>query len=279
MKLGELELIPLLEGIFYLDGGAMFGVVPKTMWSKLNPADDKNRIELSMRNLLIKTGKLNILIDTGLGDKIKDKFIEIYNVRRPKSLRQRLHDLNIKPEDINIVINTHLHFDHCGGNTIYNEQQKPIPAFPKAKYFIQRQEWEDATHPNERTKASYLPENFMPVGEANQLEFVDGDSEIAPGIKLIRTGGHTRGHQMVKIETQGKTAVYWGDLIPTTSHIKIPFVMGYDLYPLDTIDKKKTFLKQAIKENWLLFFEHDPKWTMGYLKEENGDLKLEPVTP
>lgn len=277
MNLGKFDLQIIEDGIFYLDGGAMFGVVPKIMWNRTNPADDLNRIELALNCLLIQTGKHNILVDTGLGNKVKDRFIEIYKVSRPKMLLNSLKEFGLNPNDIDIVINTHLHFDHCGGNTILNDQHKPVPAFPEAKYFIQRKEWEDAVDPNERAKASYLPENFVPIKDTGQLVLVEGDREIAPGIKLINTGGHTRGHQMVKIESDGKTALYWGDLIPTTSHIKIPFVMSYDLYPIDTLDQKKFYLKKVVEEKWLLIFEHDPKIKMGYLNQEGNEFKLQPI--
>ncbi|MEO0226369.1 MAG: MBL fold metallo-hydrolase [candidate division WOR-3 bacterium] len=168
MKLGKLDLEIINDGIFYLDGGAMFGVVPKVMWSKLNPADDKNRIELALNLLLIKGKDFKILIDTGIGDKLKERFIEIYSVQRGKGLIQNLNDLGIKPDEIDIVINTHLHFDHCGGNTIYNEDKRAIPTFCRAKYFVQKAEWADAVSPNERTKASYLLENFLPIQNSGQ---------------------------------------------------------------------------------------------------------------
>jgi len=308
MQFGKFKFSILYDGTFWLDGGAMFGVVPKILWNKLNPADELNRIKLSLNCLLVQTPNNNILIDTGLGEKVDEKFKEMYRLERNTTLIESLKKIGLKPEDIDFVINTHLHFDHCGGNTISPSplplpqasrlalrpetqyrgktqcrerasgkgERKFVPTFPKAKYVIQKKEWLEATNPNERTKASYLKENFMPIKEADQLMLVDGDHEIMPGIKAINTSGHTQGHQSVLIESEGKTAIYFGDLIPTASHIKIPYIMGYDLYPLDSIEKKKEILNRALKENWLLIFEHDPKVIFAYLIEENGRPILKP---
>jgi glyoxylase-like metal-dependent hydrolase (beta-lactamase superfamily II) len=273
MKLGNFEIFLISDGKFWLDGGAMFGVVPKVLWEKTNPADQHNRIEMAFNCCLVRTQNKNILIDTGVGDKLDEKFAEIYKIDKPQNISTSLKAVGLSEADIDIVINTHLHFDHCGGNTKV-ENGEFVPRFKNAKYFIQRQEWEDATHPNERTKASYLKENFVPIKEKGQLELVDGDKEIVPGVKTIATGGHTLGHQSILIKSEGKIAFYLGDLIPTTSHIKIPYVMGYDLYPLDTIKKKKELLKKAVEEHWLLIFEHDPKIFAGYLGEQQGKFIL-----
>lgn len=294
MKLGKFNLSVVSDGKFWLDGGAMFGVVPKVLWNKLNPADEMNRIELGLNCLLIQTPENNILVDTGLGEKIDEKFKEMFRVERDSSLIESLDKIGLKPEDIDFVINTHLHFDHCGGNTIlspgfsssklencsgaiHRTKKSFIPTFSRAKYIIQKQEWDDATNPNERTKASYLKENFIPIDEAGQLVLVNGEHELVHGIKVIITKGHTKGHQSVLIESDGKKAIYFGDLIPTASHIKIPYIMGYDLYPLDIIEKKKEILNRVIKENWLLIFEHDPKISFAYLVEENGKHTLKPI--
>lgn len=276
VKLGQFELSIVSDGKFWLDGGTMFGVVPKVMWDKLNPADDLNRIELGLNCLLIQTPDNKILVDTGIGEKLKERFKDIYRVERDFSLIEVLHRRGIEPEDIDKVINTHLHFDHCGGNTV-KKGGKSVPTFPNAQYIIQRQEWYDAIHPNERTKASYLKENFVPLEENAQLLLVDGEQEVSKGVKVIVTNGHTQGHQSVLIESNGSKAIYFGDLIPTTSHIKIPYVMGYDLFPLDIIKKKKDILQTALGEHWLLIFEHDPKTTFAYIVEENGNQVLKPV--
>lgn len=275
MKFGKFEFSMVSDGTFWLDGGAMFGIVPKVLWNKTNPADELNRIELKLNCLLIQTPEKNVLVDTGIGEKLDDKFKGIYRVERDFGLITSLEKNGLKPEDIDFVINTHLHFDHCGGNTI-KKDGKFVPTFSNAKYIIQKQEWHDATQSNERTKASYLKENFIPIEETGQLILVDGEHEIIPGIKVIATNGHTQGHQSVLLESEGKKALYLGDLIPTTSHVKIPYIMGYDLYPLDVMEKKEEVLRQAIEEKWLLIFEHDPKTPFAYLVEENGKQILKP---
>lgn len=275
-KLGEFELTIVSDGKFWLDGGAMFGVVPKVIWDKQNPADVFNRIELGLNCLLIKSPDDLILVDTGVGTKLKERFKDIYRVEREYGLIQALGKHGIKPENIDKVINTHLHFDHCGGNTIKKESEV-VPTFPNAQYIIQKQEWHDATNPNERTKASYLGENFLPLQENEQILLVDGDTDIIAGIKVIHTNGHTRGHQSVMIESNGEKAMYFGDFIPTASHIRIPYTMGYDLYPIDLIEKKKDILKTALEEHWLLIFEHDPKNPFAYAVLKDGHIVTEPV--
>ena len=274
VKLGQFELSIISDGRFWLDGGTMFGVVPKVMWNKLIPVDELNRVELSLNCLLIETPEGNVLIDTGINDKLKDRFKEIYKMDRDITFVESLNRMGFKPENIDFVINTHLHFDHCGGNTI-KKDGKLIPTFPNAKYIVQKQEWSDATDSNERTKASYLEENFMPVKESGQLMLVDGNYEVLPGIKVIMTNGHTKGHQSVLIESEGEKAIYFGDLIPTASHIKIPYIAAYDLFPLAVVEKKKEILELAIKEKWLLIFEHDPKITFAYLIEKDGKAILQ----
>ena len=276
MKLGQFELSIISDGRFWLDGGTMFGVVPKVMWNKLIPVDELNRVELSLNCLLIETPEGNVLIDTGINDKLKDRFKEIYKMDRDITFVESLNRMGFKPENIDFVINTHLHFDHCGGNTI-KKDGKLIPTFPNAKYIVQKQEWSDATDSNERTKASYLKENFMPVKESGQLMLVDGNYEVLPGIKMIMTNGHTKGHQSVLIESKGEKAIYLGDLIPTASHIKIPYIAAYDLFPLAVVEKKKEILEQAIKEKWLLIFEHDPDVVFAYVIEESGKAVLQPL--
>jgi len=276
VKLGQFELSIVSDGRFWLDGGAMFGIVPKVLWNKLNPADELNRIELGLNCLLVQTSDKNIVIDTGVGEKLKERFKEIYRIERDYGLIESLAKIGLKPENIDFVINTHLHFDHCGGNTI-KKDGKLIPTFPNAKYIIQKQEWFDATNPNEKTKASYLKENFIPIKESGQLMLVHDKYEVLPGIKVFITNGHTQGHQSVLIESGDKKAIYLGDLIPTASHIKIPYIAAYDLFPLAVVEKKKEILEQAIKEKWLLVFEHDPKVIFAYVIEENRKAILQPL--
>jgi len=277
MRLGSFELSIVRDATFRLDGGAMFGVIPKTLWERKAPADKKNRILLALNCLLIQTGKERILIDTGIGDKLDGKFIEIYSLKRQNGLLRSLASLGISPDQINKVVLTHLHFDHAGGNTRIGNEGKPIPTFPRAQYYIQRKEWEDALYTNERTKASYLAENFLPLEEARQLKLIEGDFQIAPGIEAILTGGHTKSHQVVLIQSGGEKAIFWGDLIPTTAHLALPYIMGYDLFPLETMEKKRELLRWAVKERWLSIFEHDPEIALGYLVEEKGKIRVENI--
>jgi glyoxylase-like metal-dependent hydrolase (beta-lactamase superfamily II) len=277
MKLGKFEIYPVTDGKFRLDGGAMFGVVPKVLWEKCCPADEKNRIQLGLNCLLIRAHGKNILVDTGLGSKVDPKFQDRFAVERRPPLDDSLKKVGLAVEDVHMVINTHLHFDHCGGNT-HRENGQVVPAFPKAKYFVQRGEYEDAVRANERTRASYLKENFTPVAHVNLWEFLDGETEVVPGVSVVVTGGHTAHHQAVKIHSEGKTALYLGDLIPTVSHLPLPYVMGYDLYPLQTLEAKRGILDRAFEEKWLLVFEHDPKVQMGYVKKDvEGKYYLEEV--
>jgi glyoxylase-like metal-dependent hydrolase (beta-lactamase superfamily II) len=278
VKLGEFEIYPVTDGRFRLDGGAMFGVVPKVLWEKCCPADERNRIALALNCLLIRAHGKNILVDTGLGSKENGKFQDLFAIDRTPPLYASLKQLGLTSEDIHLVVNTHLHFDHAGGNTIRDDQGELLPAFPKAKYFVQRGEYEDAARANERTKASYRRENFTPVAHVNQWEFLDGDTELLPGISAVVTQGHTRCHQGVKIESEGKVAFYLGDLIPTVSHLPLPYIMGYDLYPLQTLETKRWILDQAFDEKWLLVFEHDPRIQKGYVnKDVEGKYFLQEV--
>ena len=278
MKLGAFEIYPVTDGRFRLDGGAMFGVVPKVLWERCCPADERNRIALGLNCLLIRAHGKNILVDTGLGNKANGKFKDLFAVDQKPPLRDSLRELGLTRDDIHLVINTHLHFDHAGGNTVRDEQGRLVPAFPKAKYVVQRGEYDDAAKANERTKASYRPENFHPFAQAGAWEFLEGDTELLRGISTVVTHGHTRWHQGVKIESEGKVAFYLGDLIPTVSHLPLPYIMGYDLYPMQTLEAKRSLLNQAYDEKWLLIFEHDPCVQMGYVrKDAEGKYFLEEV--
>jgi methylmalonyl-CoA epimerase len=266
--LGDLELISVSDGIFRLDGGAMFGVIPKTMWSKKAPSDDRNRVPLAMRPLIVR-GNRTMIIDAGLGDKENDKFQDIYGVERTRNLDHTLAEAGLAPEDIDIVLATHLHFDHAGGFTVRDAGGRLRPRFPRAQYIVRRGEWEVATHPNSRTRASYLLDNYVPLAEAGVLQLVDDDVTIMPGVRVRRTGGHTQDHQMILIESGGKTAAFVADLIPTPNHMPEPWVMGFDLYPLETMTAKQQFIKEAIEKKMLIFFEHDPAVVAGYIQEED----------
>jgi methylmalonyl-CoA epimerase len=276
--LGNLELISLFDGFFRLDGGAMFGVVPKTLWAKQAPPDDRNRILLAMRPLIVR-GARTMLIDAGLGDKDDRKFHDIYGVDRSRNLDHTLAEAGIAPEAIDIVLATHLHFDHAGGFTTRDAAGRVRPRFPRAQYVVRRGEWDDARQANERNRASYLADNFMPLADAGVLQLVDDDQTIMPGVKVKRTGGHTMHHQMVVIESAGKTAAFAADLVPTIAHLPDPWIMGYDLYPMDTLASKKAFYKEAVENNILVFFEHDPALAAGYLGEEQGKRRVIPAVP
>ena len=274
--LGDLELISVCDGFFRLDGGAMFGVVPKPLWEKKTPSDERNRITLAMRPLIVR-GMRTMIIDAGLGDKQNEKFIDIYGVERARNLDHTLAEAGLTPEDIDIVLATHLHFDHAGGFTMRDAAGRLRPRFPRAQYIVRRGEWEDATHPHERNRASYLFDNYVPLAEAGVLQLVDDDQTIMPGVKVRRTGGHTMHHQMVLIESGGKTAAFVADLMPTTAHVSEAWIVGYDLYPMDTLAAKKAFLKEAVEREILVFLEHDPHIAAGYIHEQDGRRTVVPL--
>jgi len=277
MKLGAFEIHIVTDGQFRLDGGAMFGVVPRVLWEQCCPADEKHRIRLAVNCLLIRAHGKNILVDTGLGNKWEAKYHKMFAIDRTPPLADSLERVAVSFDDIHMVINTHLHFDHAGGNTVA-EHGRLVPAFRRATYFVQRGEYQDAVQANERTKASYRRENLAPIEESRRWEFLDGDTDLLPGLSVLVTGGHTAHHQAVKIESEGQVACFLGDLIPTASHLPLPYIMGYDLYPMQTLEAKRALLNQAHQERWLLCFEHDPNVRMGRIrKDEENRYCLDPV--
>jgi len=248
-------------GSLWLDGGAMFGVVPKPLWSRRSPADDRNRIPLAMRCLLVETDEATLLVDTGLGNKEGEKFKSIYGVSNegePTRLESSLSRLGIEPEDIDVVVATHLHFDHAGGGTRREKDGTVRPAFPAARYVVCRGEYEFARWDNERVRASYMSDNFEPLAAAGCLDLVDGGSEVVPGVHLVATPGHTPHHQSVHIDLGGETVLFLADLVPTTAHLPLPWIMGYDVQPLVTLESKRETLTRAADGGWWLVFEHDP---------------------
>jgi glyoxylase-like metal-dependent hydrolase (beta-lactamase superfamily II) len=275
ISLGQFEIYGLRDGLFYLDGGAMFGVVPKTLWEKKFPADDKNRIKLALNSILIKTAKALILVETGIGSDLDPKFYDYYSVEREPGLVLSLEKLGYQTEDIDFVINTHLHFDHCGGNTYKDEKGEDIPTFPKARYIIQKGEWEYALHPTERDKSSYLEQNFLPLEKHGLLQLVDGNKKISEGIEVIVVPGHTARHQCVKASSEGKIFFFLGDLVPTSAHVGLSYIMSYDLFPQETLQKKKKYFEQAIEEDWILAFNHDPEHFFGKVKKVNNKYTFE----
>jgi len=268
--LGDLELITLSDGFIGLDGGAMFGIVPRMLWEKRLPPDDCNRVPLGMRPLIVRNGRTTMIIDAGCGDKMDAKSAAIFRLDRRYHLDHALAEAGLAAEDIDLVVASHLHFDHVGGFTAVRQDGSVVPRFPNANYIAHRGEWEDATHPHERNRASYLQENFVPLKDAGVLTLVDDEAEVMPGVRYRRSGGHTPNHQVLMIESGGKTAVFTADMYPTSAHVPDPWVMGYDLLPVETLAFKRAFAREAIEREYLLFFEHDPSMAAGYLREKDG---------
>ena len=275
--LGKLRLTSVNDGLFRLDGGAMFGVVPRPLWAKKAPPDDRNRIVLAMRPLVVEAEWGRMIIDCGVGDKMDAKSADIYALDRRRHLDHALADAGLSAESFDSVLATHLHFDHFGGATTRDARGAVVPRFPRATYFIRRGEWHDATHTHERNRASYLPDDFVPLDKAGVVGFYDADHEVQRGVRVVRTGGHTGQHQIVFLESEGQTAVFTADLIPTTAHVQDPWIMGYDLFPMDTLTFKKRFIRDAIEREFLIFFEHDPFVAAGYIREKDGKRFVEQV--
>ena len=276
MHLGEIEVRFLDAGNFWLDGGAMFGVVPKTLWERRAAADEKNRIKLRANSLLVRAGAKNILIETGNGAKWEPKLRAIYGIAEGDALQRALGDAGVSAEKIDVVINTHLHFDHAGGNT-KTVGEKVVPTFANAKYFLQRGELEHAMKPSERDRASYFPDRFVPITEAGQWSLVDGDAEIVPGISVVRIPGHNADIQAVKISGGGKTILCCADMLPTRHHLPLAWVTGYDLYPLQSLESKRKWIAEAVKNGWIVAFGHDPEFAAATLHEAGGKVEFEPV--
>ncbi len=276
LALGDFELSIFSDGIYPLDGGAFFGVVPKIMWSRRVVADERNYVLAGLNSLLIRTGKKNVLIETGMGNKLSERMIRFYG--QPAELLRNLNAAGVAPEDIDIVINTHLHFDHCGWNTVRGKDGKIVPTFPHAKYYAPEGEWQYARRPSERDAISYIPENYDPLVQSGQMTLLKGGEEIVPGISVRTFPGHTAHMQAVIVESGGRTACYISDLIPTTAHIDLTWGMSFDLYPLQTIESKKQYYAKALPEKWLTVFTHDPKVPWAYVeKDESGRMMAREV--
>lgn len=284
LKIGDYEICPIPTGIFGLDGGAMFGTVPKVLWEKSNPPDDKNRISMEARGLLLKCSGRNILIDCGnggdfiakYGEKLGSKFNEMYNINdEGPSLKKSLNAHGLSFEDIHHVVLTHLHFDHAGGATC-ERNGKIVPTFPKAKYHLQKKNFETASHPNLREKASYFAANFQPLVDAQVLNLLDGPAEnFLPGISAQISNGHTEGHQMIRVSDEKQTLVYCGDVVPTSSHVRLAWVMGYDLHPMNLIEEKIRYMGPAADQGWYLFFEHDPYCDAALIARNGSDFAVQ----
>jgi len=276
--IGNCKLFFLNDGAFSLDCGALFGIVPKIIWEKLVQADELNRCEISSNPLLVKTPEHHVLIDPGLGDKYSEKLRFIYNIKREKTLADSLKEINLKPEDSDIVIATHAHFDHIGAGTKANEHGEIVPTFPNARHYFQKGEWEDANNPDERTKATYFKENLQPLQEQGLVELINGNVQILPQIRVKKTGGHTKHHQMVIIESDGKTAVYPGDILPSSHHLPIPYVMALDLYPVEVMAAKRKLYQRAINGNWLIIIDHGEEVRAGYIRFDGRRYSFETIS-
>ncbi|MGZ4818149.1 MAG: MBL fold metallo-hydrolase [Terriglobales bacterium] len=273
--IGNFELSLFTDGTYLLDGGAMFGVIPKVMWEKKAHADKLNRIVLACNSLLIRDGKQTVLVETGIGPKLPEKRHNIF--QNQPQLPDNLRAGGVDPAEIDIVINTHLHFDHCGWNT-YVENGQVKPTFPKARYYTQAGEVEHGHQQHERDRVSYLSENYDPLIASGQMQLLRGDGEITPGISVRVYPGHTRHMMAVLVRSGGKTACYISDLVPMLSHLDLTWVMGYDLFPLETIDNRKKFYEEAIRENWLVVFTHEPQTPAVFLdRDEKGKITASPV--
>lgn len=277
MKIGDYKIAALDTGTFALDGGAMFGIVPKTIWNRKNPADEKNRIDMALRCMLIVGAGRTIVVDAGIGGKFSAKHTEIYKVDVNKSdIHKSLDEHGIAVDDVTDVILTHLHFDHAGGAT-YLEDGIAQPTFANATYYVQKDHLTLAQNPSEKDKGSFRAENFEPLLEAGRLKVISGEQELLPGVSLIISNGHTTGQQLVKVSDGASTLVYCADLIPTSSHLPIPYVMSYDIFPVTTISEKKKLLHDASEGDWMLFFEHDPVVEIVKIKKGQKGFEIKEV--
>jgi len=276
MHLGNIEIRYLDGGAFGLDGGAMFGVVPKVLWAKKTAPDEKNRIRMRANSLLVRAHHKTILIETGNGTKWDAKQRAIYQVQDGDPLVDSLHRAGIQPDDIDLVINTHLHFDHAGGNTRM-EEDRAVPTFRNARYVVQKSELEHALQPSERDRASYFPDNYQPITDTGQWNLVDGDAEILPGISVARIPGHNASIQAVVLSGGGKSLAFVADLLPTRHHIPLPWIMAYDLYPMQTLETKRKWVPRFVNEGWTVVFAHDPDMAAATLHDRDGKIEIESV--
>jgi glyoxylase-like metal-dependent hydrolase (beta-lactamase superfamily II) len=273
VRIGRFDVRIFSDGVFRLDGGAMFGIVPKVLWEKQKPADARNRITMDMNCLLIRDADHVVLVETGAGPKLTDKQKANFGIEDPPRLLDELKTQGVRPDQVTLVVNTHLHFDHAGGNT-YRSGDRLVPTFPRASYVFQRLEWEDALNANERTRGSYLADDYAPLEAARKVELIDESVEIIPGVRLDRIQGHTRGTQTVRVFDRGETLFFSSDFMPDRHHLPLPWIPAFDLFPLDTLAAKKAILPRAIGERWTVAFTHDlPRF--GRISEVEGRLRFE----
>jgi glyoxylase-like metal-dependent hydrolase (beta-lactamase superfamily II) len=276
MHFGGMEVRHIDAGSFWLDGGSMFGIVPRTMWEKKMVPDERHRLRFACNSLLVRAGGKTVLVETGNGTKRDEKLRKIYSFPANDPLTESLAKEGVRPEEIDLVINTHLHFDHAGGNTRLVDGGV-VPAFSKAKYVVQKAEMEHALKPTERDRASYYAQDFVPVTETGQWQFVDGDTEILPGISVVKIPGHNLNIQGVQIKGGGKKLMYVSDLLPTRHHLPLPWIIAYDLYPLTTLETKRTWIGEFVRDGWIVGLGHDPDFPAGTLHEHDGKVAFEPV--
>ncbi len=272
LMLGDWELVSLSDGYFRLDGGSMFGVIPKPLWERKKPADDRNRIRLGLNALLVKTPRALVLLESGIGNKMTPKEEDLYGLERDSDLMQALEAEGCEPSDIDFVIHSHLHLDHCGWAT--REVDGVFqPAFPNARYIVQSREWEAATNPDPRSRASYDRRHFLALEQKGLLAMVDGETEVFPGVRVVYTGGHTPGHQVTYLENGGSRCLFVGDLVPTLAHLKVHWHMGWDLFPLELMREKTEVLEEAARRRDLVFFTHEDESPFAYIEEQSGNLR------
>ena len=282
LRLGPIEVVPLLDGFIRLDGGAMHGTVPRVLWERRNPPDEQGRIAMSMRGLLVRGPGYTAVVEPGLGDHHDAGFAARFAVDRPIPLMVQLAELGVRPSDIDLVVNTHLHWDHAGGNVV-REGDAFRPAFPRAEYVVNRANYEEATHTHERNRASYRPEDFEPIEAAGRFRFLDAgryeEVEVAPGLRVERVDGHADGLQVLHVEGGGQRLCFLTDMAPMASHLDLPWIMGYDLFPVDTLNAKKRVLPRAVHEGWIVAFVHDPSNALGRVRhDERGRPAFSPLS-
>ncbi|HVP36258.1 MAG TPA: MBL fold metallo-hydrolase [Terriglobales bacterium] len=278
LKLGDKEVYSIVENSFKIDGGAMFGVVPKVIWERLMVPDERNMVTLDLNLLLVKSAGKNILIDTGMGNTLNEKQKKIYGVEKDSNLEKGLSQIGLTTGDIDFVILSHLHFDHAGGIVGLDSKGERVPRFPKAKYVIQSEEWKYALQPDERTRATYMIENFKLLDESGQIQLVNGEKEIAPGIKVKLTGGHTKGQQIIFLQGDGETIVYPSDIIPTVSHLRVPYVAGVDIYPLEVMEVKRKLIADCLQNNWMVAFDHEIDPKLCRLEKKNEKIEVKKIS-
>jgi glyoxylase-like metal-dependent hydrolase (beta-lactamase superfamily II) len=278
LEIGEFEITRILDGTFFVDGGAMFGVVPRTLWEKRAAPDRENRIALALNCYLIRGPEVTILVETGVGPDVDRRYIDFYSFRREPGLFGKLQEMGLRPDDVDIVVNSHLHFDHCGGNTVRAGEKEWTPAFPKAVYAVQRGEWEQAGNPVERDRPSYIPARLKALAKGGSLSLLDGDTVIRNGVEAVLVPGHTAFHQGLKVTSRGRTFFYFGDTVPTSAHIDLPYIMSYDLFPVETFNNKKALYERAVEEDWTVAFSHNLRHAFGRIRKAGRRYEFIPLT-